>query len=107
MSNDINEALGISPNPQQPGGNAKPDKYDYLKKLAGIIAILGWVTGGLILIAGIGLASAASSRYGGSGGMSAVVILLYMYAALLIVIGMLAQAGIMKVLIDIEQNTRK
>lgn len=107
MSNDINEALGVSQHPQQPGNAAKPEKYDYLKKLAGIIAIIGWVTGGIVLIAGIGLASAASSRYGGSGGLSVVVILLYVYAALLIVIGMLAQAGIIKVLIDIEQNTRK
>lgn len=107
MSTDINQALGVSPAPQPPSGSSQPGKYDYLKKIANTLAVIGWITGGVLFLAGIGLATATSSRYGGSGGLSFIVILLYLFAALLCVIAFLAQAGIIKVLIDIEQNTRK
>ena len=107
MSTDINQALGVSPTPQPPSGYTQPGKYDYLKKIANTLAVIGWVCGGVLFLAGIGLATATASRYGGSGGLSFVLILLYLFLGGLCVIAFLALAGVIKVLIDIEQNTRK
>ncbi len=107
MSTDINQALGVSPTPQPPSGSSQPGKYEYLKKIANTLAIIGWITGGVLFLSGLGLATATASRYGGSGGLAFVVILLYLFLAVLCVIAFLAQAGVIKVLIDIEQNTRK
>ena len=103
MSTDINDALGVSQTPNTP----QPAKYDSLKKIAGTIAVFAWITGGLIFLAGIGLASVPNRYGGGGGGISILLILVYLYLGAFIVISLLAQAGIIKVLIDIEQNTRK
>lgn len=105
MSTDINETLGVSQNPAQPDNSGADAKYNYLKKIAQFIAILGWVLGGVLFIAGIGLAT-SSGQYGRPG-VSILVFLVYIFGAVVIVVSFLAQAGIMRVLIDIEENTRK
>jgi uncharacterized BrkB/YihY/UPF0761 family membrane protein len=107
MSTDINDALGVSPSsaPQHSGGQ---DKYSSLKNIAGIISIFAWVSGSLIFIIGVIAALNTRPRYGGGAdGLSVLLILLYIYMAAFIVITLLAQAGVIKVLIDIEKNTRK
>ncbi len=107
MSTEINEAMGLSQTSGQSGNSNKPGKYAYLGKIAGLIAVFAWITGALIFLAGIGFASATTSSYGGNAGISILFILVYLYLGAFIIISLLAQAGIIKVLIDIEENTRK
>ncbi len=107
MSTDINETLGISQTPGQPGNTNQPGKYSSLKNIAGILTVFAWISGALLFIVGIVSATSITSRYGESSGLSILIILLYLYLGVFIVIALLAQAGTLKVLIDIEENTRK
>lgn len=107
MSNDVNDALGVSQPSAPQGSAARPDKYAQLKSIAGIIAVFAWITGALVFIIGLIVATSARPRYGEPSGMSAIMVLLYIYLAVFIVVSLLAQAGIIRVLIDIEKNTRK
>jgi hypothetical protein len=110
MSTDINEALGVSSTPGQPGTAAQPGKYSSLKSIAGIIAVLAWITGAVIMIVGlVSIVSISRNSYGyrDNSGQSILIFLAYLYMGVFIVISLLAQSGIIKVLIDIEENTRK
>ena len=104
MSTDINETLGISGPSSSPQNPVQPDKYSSLKSIAGAISVFAWIAGAVIFIFGI---FAGVKIRGESAGMSALIMLLYSFMAAFIVITLLAQAGVIKVLIDIEKNTRK
>lgn len=104
MSTDVNETLGIPGPSSSPQNTVQPDKYSSLKSIAGAISVFAWIAGGLIFI--IGITTGANIR-GESAGLSALIMLLYIFMAAFIVITLLAQAGVIKVLIDIEKNTRK
>ena len=108
MSEDINQALGVSPEPKQPSGNVnQPDKHDSLKNIAGLIRIFAWISGGIIIItAFIIAAKTGNSYYRRDTGQSLLLFLLYTYLGVFVIISLLAQSGIIKVLIDIEKNTR-
>jgi hypothetical protein len=110
MSNDINQALGVSPPTGQPGLPVQPGKYSSLKNIAGIIAVMAWITGGFIMLAAIiNISVMSRDRYGyrDNTGQSILIFLAYLYMGFFIVISLLAQSGIIKVLVDIEENTRK
>ncbi|MGQ0739590.1 MAG: hypothetical protein ACT4OJ_11055 [Bacteroidota bacterium] len=113
MSTEINEALGISPSSGQPANPLAEGKYSSLKKTAGIMTVLAWIAGVIILIVGLLLldnASKKSSYYGQEKGASLQAILIffaYLFLAVLSVVSLLVQAGVAKVLVDIEENTRK
>lgn len=104
MSSDINEALGVSSTPGQPDKAVQPGKYSSLKNIAGIIAVFAWISGGIIMI--VGMASIADISRGNSG-QSILIFIAYLFMSVFIVISLLAQSGIIKVLVDIEENTRK
>jgi hypothetical protein len=107
MSNDVHESLGLS-QPSGPGGHtSQPEKYSSLKNIAGIIAIFAWISGGIIFIAGMVIATNTRSRFGEPSGQAMLLLLVYLFMAVFIVVTLLAQAGVIKVLIDIEKNTRK
>lgn len=109
MSTDVNDALGIS-QPADPNRDTiRPEKYDQLKKISGLMTIFAWITGSVVLLAGLIIAINTRPRYGyrGDSGQGILMFLLYAYMGAFIVISLLAQAGIIKVLIDIEKNTGK
>jgi hypothetical protein len=104
MSTDINDALGVSSTPRQPDPAAQSGKYSSLKSIAGIIAVFAWISGAIIMI--VGMASIANiSR--GNAGQAILIFIAYLLMGVFIVISLLAQSGIIKVLVDIEENTRK
>jgi len=110
MSNDINEALGVSTPPQQPVNTNQPGKYSSLKSIAGIIAVFAWITGAFVMVAGlVTIVNSGRNRYGygDNSGQSLLIFFAYLYMGAFVVVSLLAQSGIIKVLIDIEENTRK
>ena len=108
MSTDVNEALGVSPQQQK---NVSPQgKYSSLKSIAGIISVMAWITGGLMLILSIiAISNQSRNSFGGrdNSGLAILTFLLYIYLGVFVVVSLLAQAGIIRVLVDIEENTRK
>ena len=111
MSNEINEALGITPAPKHPDDPDQPGKYSSLKNIAGIISILAWISGGIIFIIAVLTISNLNNRdsyYGrNNSGQSILIFFAYLYMGIFLVISLLAQSGIIKVLIDIAENTKK
>lgn len=107
MSNDINDALGISGDEKQPdntnAGIAR--KYPALRTLSGILTFIAWLIAVLTVIAVVILITNSHSSY--DGGYSA----FYTFGVLAIgaisFITLLAYSELIKVFIDIEENTRR
>ena len=104
MNTNINEVLGVSSTQDQPGPATQPGKYSSLKSIASIIAVFAWISGAVIMI--VGIASMADMGRNNSG-QSILIFFAYLLMGIFIVVSLLAQSGIIKVLVDIEENTRK
>lgn len=102
MANDINEALGLATSkPTDTTNQGFLKKYPALRTLSGIIAFIAWTIPVLTLIIVIALLSKSEgeSSWLLSVGTLAVGAIFF--------IALLAYSEIIKVFVDIEENTRK
>lgn len=101
MSNDINDVLGVStPKHADASQQGFAKKYPALRTLSGVIAVIAWIAALATLI--IVLALLSNARGEGSW----IIPVATLIVGTLIFIGLLAYAEIIKVFVDIEENTR-
>lgn len=101
MNNDINDVLGISAQTHTDTSNQNiSKKYPALRTLSVIIAIIAWLVAFATIIIILGILS--QSRGDGSWIIPAATL-----TGLLTFIGLLAYSEVIKVFIDIEENTRR
>ncbi len=80
------------------------EKYPFLRRAVGIVKVLAWV----VLVIGIigSIVAAASAGTYGAGGAVVVAILGILYSVVAWIF-LLATSEIFRLLIDVEENTRK
>ena len=103
MSNDINDVLGLSNSQKQPDSSTQglTKKYPALRTLSGIIAFIAWTVAILALIIVFALLSKLNE------GVSWIFPVGTLVVGTVLFIALLAYAEIIKVFVDIEENTRK
>jgi tellurite resistance protein TehA-like permease len=107
---DINEALGVSENKERPAiQNLKIQRrYPALRTLSTILAIVAWLIAffTLIIVAALFSKSLSHDNYNNDNGVSTIYPFIAFVVGAILFIVLLAYSEIIKVFVDIEENTR-